>query len=111
MKIKLFHDLFNIVGRVKNIDSHYEIVYDTERKCFEIHNSQQAGNTFCLSVDDASLDCRALDKVLRSRASFAQDIFAEMDNYNQALQKTNDEKAKEEIYSKIHKQSQKRSEL
>ena len=111
MKIRLFHDLFNIVGRVKSIDSHYEIVFDTERKCFEIHNSRQAGNTICLSVDSASLDSRVVDKLLRSRTEFARDIFNEIDDYNAKITRLNNEKSKEEIYSKIHQQSQKRSEL
>lgn len=111
MKIKLFHDLFNIVGRVKSIDSHYEIVFDTERKCFEIHNSRQTGNTFCLSVDSASLDSRVVDKLLRSRNEFAREIFNEIDDYNLKLARLNNEKTKEEIYTKIHQQSQKRSEL
>ncbi|MBO4937346.1 MAG: hypothetical protein J6C90_03380 [Clostridia bacterium] len=101
MKIKLTHDLFNIIGRIKNIDSHYEIVFDTERVCFEIHNTRQAGNTFCLSVEGGSLDSRVVEKVYRTRSENAQDIFDLVDEHNRKLEEQKLITTKEETLDKV----------
>ena len=103
MKIKLTHDLFNITRRIKSIDSHYEIVFDTERVCFEIHNSRQVDNTFCLSVDNDSLDARVLDKVYKTRSENIDEIMEQIDQHNERLQSQMQNAAREKISEAILK--------
>ncbi|HEY8423462.1 MAG TPA: hypothetical protein VIL23_01715 [Clostridia bacterium] len=67
MKIKIENDLYDIANRLKSIDSGYFVVFDTERKKYEIHNTNNIGNTYCLTVPYDCLDARAVDFVNKTR--------------------------------------------
>ena len=65
MKIKITHDVFNIVNRLKTINKNYFVMYNLKLKKFEIHNKKYK-NTLCLTLPYSSLDCRAITYVLKS---------------------------------------------
>ncbi|HEY8443798.1 MAG TPA: hypothetical protein VIL24_03260 [Clostridia bacterium] len=67
MKIRIEKDLYDIADRLKAIDSGYFVVYDTERKKYEVHNTNNIGNTYCLTVPYGCLDARTIDFVNKTR--------------------------------------------
>lgn len=75
MKIKIENDVFDIAHRLKSIDSGYFVVYDTVRQKYEVHNTGNIGNTYCLTVPYKSLDARVVDLVNKTRKERFDKIF------------------------------------
>ncbi|HHW89402.1 MAG TPA: hypothetical protein GX745_00655 [Clostridiales bacterium] len=75
MKIKIDNDLYDIANRLKSIDSGYFVVYDTSRQKYEVHNSDNIGNTYCLTVPYERLDARTVDLVNKTRRERFDKIF------------------------------------
>ena len=67
MKIKILNDVYNISKRIKYIDKDYYIVYDTSKHKFEVHNSNQSGGSYCLTLPYKELDERSLKHVRSSQ--------------------------------------------
>lgn len=83
MKIKIDHDPFNIVNRIKQLNKNYYIVYNLQNKKYEIHNSSFK-NSYCITVPFNQLDCRAI-KILRDSEN-PEKIFAEIEKHNKNLE-------------------------
>ena len=82
MKIKICKDVYNISKRIKDIDSGYFIVYDTFKQVYEIHNSNQTGSSFCLTLPFDQLDERCLKHVLKTQSSNIDEILKKLENDN-----------------------------
>lgn len=82
---KIFENSFDIVRRLREIDPNYFVVFNTKTNGFEIHNSGQYLSTFCLTVD-GELDCRVLQKVLRTRAENAEKLLREIEDHNKKIE-------------------------
>ena len=95
--VRVEHDLFGIVDRLRAIDDGYFVVYDKNRSTFEVHHSRQRGDTFALSVPYPSLDERTVRLVRRTRAENAKRLFEEMDRENRKLEKRRIKEAAEKV--------------
>ena len=82
MKIKILSDVFNISKRIKNIDRDYFVLYDTSKQKFEIHNSNQIGSSYCLTIPYDELDERTLKCVLKTQSANIEEILNEIENDN-----------------------------
>lgn len=82
MKIKINHDVFNIVNRLKQINKNYFVMYNKKTNKFEIHNKSYA-NTLCLTLPYSSLDARAINYVLKSEQ--VEQVLLEIERNNQNL--------------------------
>ncbi|MCQ2555957.1 MAG: hypothetical protein MJ149_01340 [Clostridia bacterium] len=82
MKIKICGDVYNISKRLKFIDKYYYVVYDTRSHKFEIHNSNQLGNSYCLALPYNQLDERTLNFVRETSSKNIEEILNKMDNLN-----------------------------
>ena len=87
MNIKIENDVYFISQRLREIDKNYFLMYNTKTKKFEVHNENQTGSTFCLTLPFASLDARSLQRVLRTRIENCEKILADMEKENQILEK------------------------
>ena len=85
-KIKLIRDTFGICERIKKLDKNYYVVYDTIKRVYEIHNSKQIFNTYCINVG-STLDMRAVKKLYTSSISNLDNILKEIDRHNDSLEK------------------------
>ena len=88
MKIKLISDVYNISKRVKEIDKDYYIVYDTSNNKFEVHNSNQVGSSYCLTLPFNCLDERTLNYVHKTKSTNLEDILQKIENDNNKLKST-----------------------
>lgn len=82
MKLKIFHDVFNISKRIKKIDKDYYVVYDTSKQKFEIHNSSQTGSSYCLTLPFNELDERSLNYVHQTSSANIDRILEKIENDN-----------------------------
>ena len=98
--IKINSDAFDIVNRLKEIDSNYFIVYNTFLKRYEVHNSGQFVNTFCLTVD-GSLNCLVVDKVLKTRRQNIDKLLKQIEEYNKKSETEKQRKFKDEVHFKL----------
>ena len=86
MKIKILTDVYNIANRIKDIDTNYYIVFNTSTKKFEVHNSAQADNSFCLTIPYDFLDERTLNLVNDTRVENIERILNDIEKENKLKQ-------------------------
>lgn len=110
MLIRIFEDVFDITKRLKEIDESYFVVYNTQKKKYEVHSSKQK-NTYCLTVPTKTLDSRIVGLTLKTRRENYEKILKEIDETNEKIEKESKRqiddlcefKAKEMFsYSKSH---------
>lgn len=89
MKIKINSDVLNISQRIKNIDKNYYIIFNTEKNVFEMHNSNQFGSTYCLTLPFNYLDERVLKYVRKTQSDNIDDIIEEIETRNNILESAN----------------------
>lgn len=92
--LEIKKDLFDIAKRLKEIDRNYLVFYNRKNSCFEVHNTRQKGNTFCLSVPYKVLDARTIDLVFKTRIENAEKLLAELEENNLKMELTKAEKTK-----------------
>ncbi len=81
MKIEIKDDVFDIVSRLKQIDSDYFVLYNLDSGRFELHCKNQAHTSYCLSFEDR-LDYRAIEKTLKTRKQNKDKLFEELKGEN-----------------------------
>ncbi|MCL2598367.1 MAG: hypothetical protein FWD76_00440 [Firmicutes bacterium] len=85
MKQRIHEDLFDIAKRLQEIDPTYFVVYDKLLQRYEVHSSEQRGNSLCFVVPYASLDVRTLHYANQTRAQNLQKLLLQMEQNNQKL--------------------------
>lgn len=93
MLIEIQNDVFNVVARIKNIDNCYKIYYNTKNKNFELYSMFKFKKNYELNLG-SKLDCRAINKVLKSRISNINSILQDIENQNKLLEKEKNENLK-----------------
>lgn len=87
-----------IPERVREYDPSYFVVWNNRKNQFEIHSTDNVGDTFCMSVPWSELDDRVIKMLykndLRNRGS---KIFEEIDQANEDLEKSKDREMKNYI--------------
>lgn len=100
MLIKILEDVHDITRRLKEIDTDYFVVYNSTKKCFEVHNSSQK-HTYCLTIPFKTLDSRAVDLTIKTRRENIEKILKEIDENNNKLEKENLRKLKDKTTYKL----------
>jgi len=80
-------DLYNISGRLKEIDKGYFIVYNTKKEKYEIHNAFNKRGTYCFTSPYKSLDNRTYDYCLKTRIENSDKLIREMEKQNENKEK------------------------
>ncbi len=81
--LKISSDCLDIVKRIQSIDSDYFVMFNLDNNKFELHNKGQSRKTYCLTFPFDCLDERAYLYTLKTRVQNSDEIFAEIENYNQ----------------------------
>lgn len=66
MRVRITDDVFFIASRLKEVDPTYYVVYDTEKRRYEVHSDGQRGNTLCFVVPFGRLDARTVEYARRT---------------------------------------------
>lgn len=94
MKILINNDVFDVVSRLKQIDSNYYVVFDTNKNRFEVM-IDGAYKRLCFVVPYESLDCRTIDYALKTSVQNASKIFETIDKNNEKIVNENQNKTKD----------------
>ena len=89
MQIKIETDALFITNRLKQIDQNYFVVYNTKKSRYELHNSKQLGDTFCLVCPYKNLDERFVILAQKTQSKNIDKLIAEIDKQNEKLDKQN----------------------
>lgn len=84
---KIESDCLDIIKRIKSIDKHYFVVLNLNTQKFELHNTSQGKNSYCLTFPFNVLDERAYLHVLKTRVQNSDALFEEMERQNKLLEK------------------------
>ncbi|MBO4412995.1 MAG: hypothetical protein J5779_03170 [Clostridia bacterium] len=103
MLIEIRNDVYFILNRIKEIDKNYKIFYNTTKKHFEIHNSKQKGDSYCLTIPFKVLDERCVSLVRKSRVENANEIFKEIDRQNEEMNRKKEKEMIEQIEKEFRK--------
>ncbi len=105
-------DMFNIVSRLKKIDKGYFVVFNNKTNHYEVHNSNQAFNTYCLTSPYDKLDCRLLDYVLKTSLVNNPNLLKDIDiNNEKVVDKANEQRSNmvdsclKDVYSVVNSSS------
>ena len=85
--IQIFTDPFFSCQRVKEIDRSYFVMFDLEKKNYQLHSSEQKGNSYCLTFPFEGLDARAVEHARKTRVENEEKIIEEIDRENKRLEK------------------------
>ena len=85
--IQIFTDPFFICQRLKEIDRSYFVMFDLEKKNYQLHSSEQRGNSYCLTFPFDCLDARAVEHAKKTRVENEDKIIEEIDRENKRLEK------------------------
>ncbi len=83
--LKIEHDPFFIAQRLKEIDPTYQIYFNLDQGCYEVHSSGQVKNTYCFKVPYGVLDERTISFALKTRVENMEAILREIDRQNDLL--------------------------
>lgn len=78
-------DLFNIVKRIKSINSKYFVLYNFKRKKYEVH-FKRSKNTYELTIPFDTLDARAVNLVMKTKMENQKKLLEEIEESNKKLQ-------------------------
>lgn len=84
---EIYSDCQDVIPRLKEIDKDYFVVYNLDRKTFELHNHSQENGTFCLTLPFESLDERAISLTLKTQSFKRDELIKELDAENEKLEK------------------------
>ena len=101
MKIRIFHDVYNISQRIKNLDRYYFILFNTSKGKFEVHNSSQLDSTYCLTLPFNQLDERTLTYVYQTMSTNIEKILENIENENRQKESAEKSSALNQAYSLI----------
>lgn len=79
-------DCLDIIRRIKEIDKGYYVVYNSDKRVFELHNREQGRNSYCLTFPYDALDERCYLHVLKTRVRNSDALFQEMEEENKRNQ-------------------------
>ena len=81
-------DCLGIIERLRSIDKDYFVVFDIDKKKFELHNKSQFSNSYCLTFPFDEIDERMVCLTLKTRVQNSDKFFQEMEKENERNRKT-----------------------
>lgn len=83
--IKIENDCYFICDRIKEVDKSYEIFYNLDGQCYEVHSNEQVKNSYCFKIPFEILDDRTIAFAYKTRVANIDAIIREIDRDNQIL--------------------------
>lgn len=83
--IEIFTDLFDIVKKIKSIDNNYRVFRNLKKHRFEIYYQNGLNLNLELILPYNKLDYRAINLIFKSRVENADELFDEVDKFNDKL--------------------------
>jgi hypothetical protein len=87
----LKNDNFNLISRIKKIDSGYFIVLKNGH--YEVHNNKQRGSSYCLTYPYKQLDYRLIELI--NSTKFSYELMYKIDSRNKFIEENNERQVRE----------------
>ncbi|HKL74390.1 MAG TPA: hypothetical protein VJ903_05840 [Clostridia bacterium] len=97
MLIKITNDLYDIATRIKEIDSRYQIFYDTASSLYKLYLGEKSQ----LNFPYPNLDVRALDYAYETRIENLDKIIEKIDRHNEKVNIDSIKRAQDEFENKV----------
>ena len=88
-------DLFDIASRLRSVKESYVVYYNTEKGRYEVHDGAKRCLQFVVPYDE--LDARTVEYARYSDVTNAEQIFAEVEQHNERLEKERTKKTIERV--------------
>ena len=75
-------DCLGVVQRLKEIDMGYFLIFDIDKKKYELHDKSQARDSYCLTFPFDEIDERMVDMARKTRVQNSDALFEEMEREN-----------------------------
>jgi len=98
---KLESDVYNISKRIKKIDKDYYVVLNTSTGKFEIHNSNQLGSTYCLTLPYNELDERTINYIHKTKSINIESILNSIETENNITKSANISSTLSDVYENL----------
>ena len=85
--INIFTDPFFICERLKEIDKSYFVMFDFKEKKYQLHSSEQKGNSYCLTFPFDCLDARAVEHARKTRVEMKEKLSKRLIEKTNALKR------------------------
>ena len=79
-------DTYYIAQRLKEIDPSYYLVFNFDKGKFEVHSSEQAGDSYCLTIPYPALDERTLDLVRKTNSNNLDAMIEQIEKENEKVE-------------------------
>lgn len=99
--VKITSDCFNVVARLRAINSSYGVYYNKQFKRFELHNQKYFKNSFEMVLPFASLNAKAVKHVFKSLKTTSKQKFLQMEKHNARLEEKAENESKDESKIKL----------
>jgi hypothetical protein len=81
----IVNDLFDIADRLKEIDSSYLVLFNTNTKKYEVHSTLQGQSSLCFIVPFDKLDARTIDYAKKTRVQNLEKLETEIEENNKKI--------------------------
>ena len=89
-------DLFGIARRLKEIDERYFLVFNELLGRYEVHSSENKGDTLSVVCPYDRVDARLLSLVRKTRRENSAQVIREIETHNEKLEKSVERKKLED---------------
>ena len=87
--IKIESDCFDICSRLKDVDPTYQVFFNLNRNCFEVHSYSQTKSSYCFTIPFDQLDERTIDYAQRTMVENKDKIIKEIEEHNKRVEEKN----------------------
>lgn len=101
MKIIIDNDVFNISHRLREIDSTYFVIWNTNSRKFEVHSSA-CKPTLCLVLPFDNLDVRAVEYTWKTRIENYNNLISNIEKNNLKIQQNIQNKINDKTNYQLH---------
>lgn len=98
MKIPVTNDLYDIADRLRAVNPHYKLVFDTEKQKYEVLDAAHC-DALAFVVPYRELDARTIDYARYTAVQNAERLFAEMEQHNAQVEFEQQCRIKNELMS------------
>ena len=87
--IRIEADCFDIANRLREIDRSYEVYFNLNSRCYEVHSRDQVKSTYCFRVPFKNLDERTIYFAIKTLSKNKDNLIKEIEESNLRLEKEN----------------------
>lgn len=86
-KQRVFTDVFNVSGRLRELNKNYYLMYDVVTNRYEVHNDEYKPATLAFSIPYDRLDARTVEYVAVQMGKRPYEVLEEIERNNERIER------------------------